>query len=113
MLDTLCVIHLFVAPIGATLGILLGIFTTPKALMATLASGVREPLNLFPGFLWGVQKHPVSCPKVLPMEPYSPVQDLDKQVWILMFMKRDFSRVFSEFHLRKRRGGTPLKCLPN
>ena len=30
-----------------------------------------------------------------------------------MFMKLDFPRIFIEFHLRKRRGGTLLKCLPN
>ena len=113
MLDTFCVIHLFVAPFCAALGVLPGTLTTPKALMVILVGGVSEPLNLFPDFLRGVQKHPVSCPKALPMEAYSPVEDLDKQVPILMFMNLDFPRVFSEFRLRKRLGGKRLKCLPN
>ena len=83
---------------GAALGILLGILTTPKALMVILVRGVSEPLNHFPEFLRGVQKHPVSCPKALSMEAYSPVDDLDKQVPFLMFMKLDIPHVFSEFH---------------
>ena len=81
--------------------------------MVILVGGISEPLNLFPEFLRGVRRHPVSCPKVLPMEAYSPVEDLDKQVPILMVMKLDFPHVFGEFHLRKLRAGTLSKCFPN
>ena len=113
MLGNLCVIDLFVTAIGDALGVLLGILTTPKALMVILVGGVSEPLNPFPQFFRGVRKDPVSCPKALPMEAYSPVEDLDKQVLTLMFMKLAFSRVFGEFHLQKQRGGRLLKCVPN
>ena len=47
------------------------------------------------------------------MEAHFPVEDLDKQVPILIFMKLDFPRVFSEFPLGKRRWGTLLKCFRN
>ena len=47
------------------------------------------------------------------MEAYSPVEDVDKHVPILIFMKLVFPRIFSEFHLGKRRGGTLLKCFLN
>ena len=65
--------------------------------MVILVGGVSEPLEplLFPEFLRGVRKHQVSCPKALPMEAYSPVEDLDKQVPILMFVKLVFPRVLS------------------
>ena len=75
MPDTFCVIHVFVAPIGATLGILLRILTTPKALLVILVGGVSESLNLFPEFCRGIREHPNSCFKALPMEAYSPVED--------------------------------------
>ena len=112
MLDTFCVISPFVAPIGATVGILLGILTTLKGFMVMLVGGVSELLNLFPEFLRGVQKQTVFCPKALPMEAYTRVADLDKQVRILMLMKLDFPHVFSEFHLWKSPGETLLQCLP-
>ena len=97
---------------GATLGILLGILTTSKALRVILLGGFSKPLNLFPELLQVVSKHPASCPSALPMAAYFPVEDLDKYTWIPMFMKLDSPRVFGERHLRKQRGGTLLKCLP-
>ena len=42
------------------------------------------------------------------MKAYSPIEHLDRQVPVLMFVKLDFSRFLSEFHLRERRGGTLL-----
>ena len=113
LLNILGVIHLFVALLGPILGVLLGILVSPKTLMEILIGGVGEPLNLLPEFLRGVRKHPVFGLQAMAMEADSPVEDLDKQVPILVFMKLDFPRVFSEFHLGKRRGGTLLKCFPN
>ena len=107
------VIHLFVALLGPILGVLLGIRVSPKTLMEILIGGVGEPLNLLPEFLRGVRKHPVFGLQAMAMEADSPVEDLDKQVPILVFMKLDFPRLFGEFHLRKRRGGALLKCLPD
>ena len=107
------VIHLFVASFSAHLGVLLGILVTPKALMVILVGGVGEPLNLFPEFLPGVRKHPVSGPQAMPMKASSPIDDLDKQVPILVFMKLDFPRLLSEFHLGEGRWGALLKCLPD
>ena len=107
------VIHLFVALLGPILGVLLGILVSPKTLMEILIGGVSEPLNLFPQFLRGERKHPVLGPQAMAMVAYSPVEDLDKQVPILVLIKFDFPRVFSEFHLGKRRGGALLKCLPD
>ena len=98
------VIHLFVALLGPILGVLLGIPVSPKTLMEILIGGVSEPLNLFPQFLRGERKHPVPGLQAMAVETYSPVEDLDKQVPILVFIKLDFPRVFSEFHLGKRRG---------
>ena len=107
------VIHLFVALLGPILGVLLSILVSPKTLMEILVGGVGEPLNLLPQFLRGVRKHPVFGLQAMAMEAYSPVENLDKQVPILVFMKFNFLRVFSEFHLGKRRGGALLKCLPD
>ena len=107
------VIHPFVALLGPIWGVLLGILVSPKTLMEILIGGVSEPLNLFPEFLWGERKHPVLGPQAMTMEPYSSVEDLDKQVPILVFIQLDFPCVFSEFHLGKRRGGALLKCLPD
>ena len=107
------VIHLFVALLGPILGVLLGILVSPKTLMEILIGGVSEPLNLFPEFLRGERKHPVLGLQAMAMEAYSLVEDLDKQVPILVFIKLDFPRDFSEFHLGKRRGGALLKCLPD
>ena len=107
------VIHLFVALLGPILGVLLGILVSPKTLMEILIGGVSEPLNLFPQFLRGERKHPVPGLQAMAVETYSPIEDLDKQVPILVFIKLDFPRVFSEFHLGKRRGGALLKCLPD
>ena len=107
------VIHLFVALLGPILGVLLGILVSPKTLMEILVGGVGEPLNLLPQFLRGERKHQVFGLQAMAMEAYSPVEDLDKQVRILVFIKLDFPRVFSEFHLGKRRGGALLKCLPD
>ena len=107
------VIHLFVGLLGPILGVLLGILVSPKTLMEILIGGVGEPLNLFPQFLRGERKHPVLGLQAMAMETYSPVEDLDKQVPILVFIQLDFPRVFSEFHLGKRRGGTLLKCFPD
>ena len=107
------VIHLFVALLGPILGVLLGILVSPKTLMEILIGGVGEPLNLLPEFPRGERKHPVLGLQAMAMEADSPVEDLDKQVPILMFIKLDFPRVFSEFHFGKRRGGTLLKCSPN
>ena len=107
------VIHLFVALLGPILGVLLGILVSPKTLMEILVGGVGEPLNLLPEFLRGVQKHPVFGPQAMAMEADSPVEDLDKQVPILVLMKLYFPRLFGEFHLRKGRGGALLKCLPD
>ena len=107
------VIHLFVALLGPILGVLLGILVSPKTLMEILIRGVSEPLNLFPQFLRGKRKHPFPGLQAMAMETYSLVEDLDKQVPILVFIKFDFPRVFNEFHLGKRRGGTLLKCFPD
>ena len=107
------VIHLFVALLGPILGVLLGILVSPQTLMEILIGGVGEPLNLFPEFFRVVRKHPVFGLQAMAMETDCPVEDLDKQVPILVFIKLDFPRVFSEFHLGKRRGGTLLKCFPN
>ena len=74
------VIHLFVALLGPILGVLLGILVFPKTLMEILIGGVSEPLNLFPQFLRGERKHPVSGLQAMAMEAYSPIEDLDKQV---------------------------------
>ena len=99
LLDTFCVIHFIVAPIGATLGVLLGFLSTPKALMVYFVGGVSESLHLFPEILRGVRKHSVSCPNAPPMKAHSPIEDLENQVPILMFMKFNFGRFLSEFHL--------------
>ena len=107
------VIHLFVALLGPILGVLLGILVSPKTLMESLIGGVSEPLNLFPEFLSGERKHPVLGLQAMAMEAYSPVEDLEKQVPILVFINFDFPRVFSEFHLGEGRGGALLKCLPD
>ena len=107
------VIHLFVALLGPILGVLLGILVSPKTLMEILIGGVGEPLNLFPEFLRGERKHPVLGLQAMAMETYSPVEDLDKQVPILVFIKLDFPRLLSEFHLGEGRGGALLKCLPD
>ena len=107
------VIHLFVALLGPILGVLLGILVSPKTLMEILVGGVGEPLNLLPEFLRGVRKHPVFGPQAMAMEADSPVEDLDKQVPILVFMKPDFPRLLSEFHLGEGRGEALLKCLPD
>ena len=107
------VIHLFVAFLGPILGVLLGIPVSPKTLMEILIGGVSEPLNLFPQFLRSKREHPVPGLQTIAMEAYSPVEDLDKQVPILVFIELDFPRVFSEFHLGKRRGGALLRCLPD
>ena len=106
-------IHLFVALLGPILGVLLGILVSPKTLMEILVGVVGEPLNLLPEFLRGVRKHPVFASQAMAMEADSPVEDLDKQVPILVFMKLDFSRLLSEFHLGEGRGGALLKCLPD
>ena len=81
------VIHLFVALLGPILGVLLGILVSPKTLMEILIGGVSEPLNLFPQFLRGERKHPVLGLQAMAMVAYSPVEDLDKQVPILVFIK--------------------------
>ena len=93
------VIHLFVALLGPILGVLLGILVSPKTLMEILIGGVGEPLNLLPEFLRGVRKHPVFGLQAMAMEADSPVEDLDKQVPILVFMKLDFPRVSVNFTL--------------
>ena len=87
------VIHLFVALLGPILGVLLGIPVSPKTLMEILIGGVSEPLNLFPQFLRGKRKHPVPGLQAMAVETYSPIEDLDKQVPILVFIKLDFPRV--------------------
>ena len=107
------VIHLFVALLGPHFGCFAGYSYFPKTLMEILIGGVCEPLNLFPQFLRSKRKHPVPGLQAIAMETYSSVEDLDKQVPILVFIKLDFPRVFSEFHLGKRRGGALLKCLPD
>ena len=84
------VIHLFAALLGPILGVLLGVLVSPKTLMEILIGGVGEPLNLLPEFLRGVRKHPVFGLQAMAMEADSPVEDLDKQVPILLFMKLDF-----------------------
>ena len=81
------VIHLFVALLGPIWGVLLGILVSPKTLMEILIGGVSESLNLFPEFFWVVRKHPVLGLQAMAMEAYSPVEDLDKQVPILVFIK--------------------------
>ena len=106
------VIHLFVALLGPILGVLLGILVSPKTLMEILIGGVGEPLNLFPEFLWGERKHPVFGLQAMAMETYSLVEDLDKQVPILVFIKFDFPRVFSEFHLWKTTWGSTFEVPP-
>ena len=88
------VLHLFVAPLGPILGVLLGILVSPKTLMEMFIGGVSEPLNLFPEFLRGERKHPVLGLQAMAVETYSPVEDLDKQVPILVFIKFRFSTCF-------------------
>ena len=109
LLDTFCVVHFFVSLIGATLHVLRAILITPKALMVILVPDVSKPPNLFPDCLWGVAKHLVSRPKAPPLKAYSPIEDLDKQAPMLMFMKLDFPLFFTDFRLPERRGGTLLK----
>ena len=84
ILNTPGVIHLFVALLGPILGVLLGILVSPKTLMEILIGGVSEPLNLFPQILRGERKHPVFDLQAMAMVAYSPVEDLDKQVPILV-----------------------------
>ena len=106
------VIHLFVALLGPILGVLLGILVSPKTLMEILIGGVSEPLNLFPQFLRGERKHPVLGLQAMAVETYSPVEDLDKQVPILVFIKLDFPRVFSLISLWKTTWGNTFEVIP-
>ena len=63
--------------------------------MEILIGGVSEPLNLFPQFLRSKRKHPVPGLQTIAVETYSPIEDLDKQVPILVFIELDFFHVFS------------------
>ena len=59
------------------------------------------------------QKDPVSGPKVPSMKGYSPIEDLDKQILIIMLMQPSFPRLLRDFHFRERRGRTLLKRFLN
>ena len=107
------VIHLFVALLGPFWVFCWVFLFPPRPSWKFWIGGVSEPFNLFPQFLRSERKHPVPGLQAMAVETYSPIEDLDKQVPILVFIKLDFPRVFSEFHLGKRREGALLKCLPD
>ena len=77
----------FVAPIGPILGVLLGFVTNPKALMVIwLAVSASHSTSSQSSFRLYENTH-FFGPKGLPMKAHSPVEDLNKQVPILMFME--------------------------